>query len=295
MQRYTMAASTAWVISGRWNVHGRLGLGSSSVVYNAIDVHSQENVVVKIGTGESGYWDILNEGAVYQALRAIFPAHRGFPRVYSCQLNVRGSAIIVMERLGSNLDDLLREHIAAPHGMFPRDDLLEIGAQIVRHLRDLHFAGFIHRDIHPRNIVVGGGSVIRAYLIDLGVAKNILGRSRDPRGYGSNRNLSTNAFSSLALHRGNEAGRRDDLESLGYCLLYLFNGTLPWLEGANQRHGNNLTHFLRSAVSHVRLSKLCDGLGVWMQRYMYYLRRLEFSQDPDYVYLIRCLRNAKSH
>ena len=32
----------------------------------------------------------------------------------------------------------------------------------------------------------------------------------------------------MAAHKGEEVGRKDDLESLMYLLLYLINGILPW-------------------------------------------------------------------
>lgn len=290
-----MPAPRPWIIPGGWTVCGHLGSGSASVVYKAIHIHTKDNVAVKIGTGEEGFSQILNEGMIYAVLRSRFPSHLGFARIYECRSNAQTSALIVMERLGSNLEDLLHEHIDGPHGMFPRNDLLEIGVQIVKHLRDLHTTGYIHRDILPENIIIGKGNTIHAYLIDFGVARNYLDGRRNYRIYGSDRNLPTNSFSSLALHQGHEAGRRDDLESLGYCLVYLFNGTLPWLEDAKQKTGSSLTLFLRAAVSSVRLSKLCDGMGVWMQRYMDYLRGLEFKAEPDYAYLVRCLSGAKSH
>lgn len=36
-------------------------------------------------------------------------------------------------------------------------------------------------------------------------------------------------FTSIGILNGNRAGMRDDLESVGYILVYLLCGNLPWI------------------------------------------------------------------
>ena len=70
----------------------------------------------------------------------------------------------------------------------------------------------------------------KVFLIDFGLAK----RYRDKKThqhitYKENRHLTGTArYASINAHLGIEQSRRDDLEALGYLLLYLLAGKLPW-------------------------------------------------------------------
>jgi serine/threonine protein kinase len=115
------------------------------------------------------------------------------------------------------------------------------------------------------------------YLIDFGLSKEY----RDPNTYKhipSNTNLGltgTAAFASINSHLGLELGRRDDMESLAYILIYFLRGSLPWQGSSDIAH-----HKQR-----ITPRELCRGLPAEFCIFLKYCRSLGFEEKPDYEYI----------
>jgi len=134
---------------------------------------------------------------------------------------------MVMDLLGPSLEDLFQ----FCKRKLSLKSILMLAQQMLKLIEFLHQNNFIHRDIKPDNFVMGiGKRSSTVYMIDFGLAK----KYRDPKTlqhlpYRTLKNLTgTPRYASINTHLGIEQSRRDDLQSLGYVLLYFCRGSLPW-------------------------------------------------------------------
>lgn len=95
----------------------------------------------------------------------------------------------------------------------------------------------------------------------------------------------TARYASINTHIGYEQSRRDDLETIGHVLLYFLRGSLPW-QGLPGRSKNEKYNNIKKKKLEVTVDELCKGLPEEFKEYMNYCRKLQFTDEPDYKYLI---------
>ena len=118
---------------------------------------------------------------------------------------------------GNSCAELLRDH-----GHLTSRSRIDIVTQACRGLDYAHRNGVVHRDVKPGNLLVSDSDVVK--LADFGIARATDQSSITQVGSV----LGTAAYLAPEQARGEEAGPRADLYSLGVVTYQLISGRLPY-------------------------------------------------------------------
>ncbi|KAF8382483.1 hypothetical protein PRIPAC_71625 [Pristionchus pacificus] len=198
--------------------------------------------------------------------------------------------VMVMELLGPSLEDLFN----FCERRFSLKTTLLLADQMISRLEYIHRLHFVHRDIKPDNFLMGLGKKANlVYIIDFGLAKQYRDTTTGKHiQYREDKNLTGTArYASVNTHKGVEQSRRDDLESLCYVLMYFNRGTLPW-QGLRAATKRQKYDKISEKKISTTIDELCGGFpgSDTFANYLQYCRRLGFEEAPDYVHLKNMFR-----
>ena len=256
----------------------KLGQGSFGSIYEAQSIYSNKLYAVKIEDMKQEQFILEEESAILSYLN--IPQ---IPKIKS--FGYSGSFIIlVMELLGKSLDKIFNE---LPSKKMSIRCVCNIAYQLLYIFELMHNNNIIHRDIKPANIAIGREEKSKyIYLLDFGLSKKYRSsKTKKHFPFTQGKKLIGNArYSSINALNGNTQSRRDDLESLGYLLLYLLLGRLPW-QGYISHSKEDKYYKIKQIKNQTTPEELCEGLPPQFEEYIKYTRNLEYEQDPDYNYL----------
>lgn len=237
-----------------------------------------DEVAVKLEKVKTKHPQLLYESKVYRALQGGLGV--ASLKWYGVESNFN---VLVTDRLGKSLED----HFSDNSRRFEDLTTLIVGKQMVERIEFMHQMHFIHRDIKPDNFLSGiGKNSSLVYVIDFGLSK----RYRHPKTkkhipYREGKNLTgTPRYASINNHLGVEQSRRDDMESIGYVLVYFARGALPW-QGLKANTKKQKYQKIMDKKMSVPISRLCDGTPDCLRKYIEYSRSLRYEDKPNYGYL----------
>ena len=185
-----------------------------------------------------------------------------------------------MELLGKSLEDLFQ----IQKKKFSVKTVCLLALQILDRIEFVHSKNIIHRDIKPDNFVVGLDNKSHIiYLLDFGLSKKYRSsRTKLHIKYVENKKLTGTArYASINALKGCEQSRRDDLEAIGYVLMYFLRGSLPW-QGLKLKNGEERYKKIRDVKSSFKIEELCRDFPHEFAEYIIYTRNLNFEENPDY-------------
>ncbi|KAJ6568485.1 kinase-like domain-containing protein [Mycena capillaripes] len=210
-------------------------------------------IVIKASASDADA-EYHHEVAAYKILRGC----PGVPKTFgSPQYDpLCGIHVLPMQKLGPTLEDFIGR---LPNRRFDMRMVLMVAIQMIERYRDIHKRGLIHNGTKPGNICLAprGDPPGMLYAIDFGFAHPLADNVPLPSAHRIDV-IGNRRFMSVLTHHGISKSQRDDLESLGYVLSYLFHGELPWDAPRPVR----LRSSLRSSVEQDRAQQQ-DRPQVW--------------------------------
>ncbi len=243
-----------------------------------------ENVAIKIPDLDNpkAQNNILSEYYIYKDLNKIDNQNKFYIKLHNNKKN--GYQFISMKLLGESIEKKIQNEI-----QFTPKQIVNIGIQMINITRHIHKCGYIHRDLKPDNFVFDLEDPEKIYCIDFGLAKKWIDDNGNHIDFKPiNKFCGTVRFASINALRGLEQSRRDDLESIGYILVYLFKRKLPW-QDIKTKDKKKRHRLISKFKKNIDISELCKDLPYELITYFNYVKNLDFDEKPLYSSLKKLL------
>ncbi len=215
-------------LDGKYEILEKIGEGGMGEVFRARHIHLDEIRIIKITKP-----DPLGEGSEprrfqEEARIATLVRHPNVAALYDFSRLPDGSYYMVWEFI----DGVTVENWLKKRGPLPAARALEVAAQVLAGLGEIHAQGIVHRDLSPDNIMLREltGGRLQAKIIDLGIAKRVAAESLQMTGTGMfvGKLKYCSPEQAGSLPRGQTVDGRSDLYSFGVVLFEMLSGRPPF-------------------------------------------------------------------
>lgn len=262
------------VIGQKYKIVEKIGEGNFGIVFKGINIRNNELVAIKVENNDKKSKVLNNEAKVLKHLSGLdcVPKFNWFGAFDNHRF-------IVMQLLGKSLLDYkdIKNTLSL-------NVCLQVFEKIVYIFKSIHDKGIIYRDIKPENFLFDLNNLNKIYIIDFGLATSYIdGNNKHIEEDKKGHYTGTIRYSSINIHEGYNHSRRDDLISLGYMIMYLLLGDLPWM-GVND--DNIKSKF--NTIMKIKKSNLNNNI---FSEYFKICYCLGFKENPNYNKLIETIKN----
>ena len=250
----------------------KLGEGSFGKVYKV--EYNSHFYAAKFEDREEGQNLLENEATIMSYLKGNI--HIPKVRSYGFKDNYN---ILIMQLLDKSLEDIFNIR-----KKFSFKTASMLGYQMISVLNYIHEKHIIHRDIKPDNFVLGYGEQnAYLYLVDFGLAKKYRSsKTLKQYPYIKKKKLTGTArYASIHAMEEMEQSRRDDLEAVGYVLMYFIRGNLPW-QGLKLKSKEDRYKKILEKKKEVSTEELCVECPREFYEYVDYTKKLGYNEEPKY-------------
>jgi len=266
------------IIFGKYQITKTIDKRNNLQVYEGKNISSGELLLIKFEQKN----DKKKKGILETELQFLNKLKSpGFPEIKKIGY-FENNIVSIQALLGQSLSQLFNKY----YGNFKIKDITMIAIQILERIKHIHSQNILYCDISPNNFAIGIGRFQNIiYMTNFNSAKKYTKEDNlnHIKFNKSNNSIGNYIFSSINALRGIELSRRDDLESLGYILIYFLKGELPWenIKCSDKTEKKRKIYQIKKGYD---LLKLCDEIPEEFKLYLNYVKSLKFTEEPDYNY-----------
>ena len=272
------------ILFKKYKIKNKIGKTSLFKIYEGECISNSNPVIIKIESrsNEELYLEL-------EALNLYLFKDLGIPKIITTG-KTKNSIILIEEKLGPSLYDLFIEN----KRKFSLNEICCIGIQCIERLKGIHSKNYVHRNIKPENFKIGLNDPHVIYLQNFYLCEKFKSSTTNKHAKLTltNKIVGTERYGSVDALRGLRQGRKDDLESLCYMLIYFFLGKLPWQDIKAETEGEKYKKLLNEKKK-FNIENYKDTIPKEFRTIFKLIKNLKFDEQPKYSLYIRLLQKIR--
>lgn len=269
-------------VAGKYIINNKLGNGNFGSVFKGKHYKNNKDVAIKLEPTETSFKLLQHETMILKYLHE--HDSRNIPTVYWYGLHDE-NVCLVMPLYDCSLYDYIVSKNDIADGK-----IRSIVYQLISIFESIHNNCVIHRDVKPQNIMLKNGELC---LIDFGFSVFYIdGDGEHIEDECSDTIIGSPKYVSYYVHTGSMSSRRDDLISLGYLYLFLFQKSLPWenipnddsiVDDYDETSIYNYKNLIRQNMKVIdTILYKTKQISINLYNYIKYVYNLKYDDKPDY-------------